>query len=59
MIIDESDGDLDAFKSAVKLGYRGVSTKNCKGIFKSFLNRSLVERWNRRSKPGAALFMIA
>src|SRR3970282_240944 len=59
VIIDESDGELDSFKAAVKLGYRGVSTKNCKGIFKSFLNRSLVEKWNGRRKPGAALFMRA
>ena len=58
-IIDESDGELDSFKTAVKLGYRGVSTKNCKGIVKSFLNRSLVERWNRRRKPGTQLFMTA
>ena len=59
VIIDESDGELDSFKEAVKLGYRGVSSKNCKGIFKSFLNRSLVEKWNGRRKPGAALFMSA
>ena len=59
VIIDESDGELGSFKTAVKLGYRGVSTKNCKGIFKSFLNRSLVSRWNGRHKPGAALFMTA
>lgn len=59
VIIDESDGELDSFKAAVKLGYRGVSTKNCKGIFKSFLNRSLVEKLSRRRKPGAALFMTA
>jgi hypothetical protein len=59
LVIDESDGELDAFKTAVKLGYRGVSTKNCKGIFKSFMNRSLVERWNRRRKPGTQLFMSA
>lgn len=59
VIIDESDGELDSFKAAVKLGYRGVSTKNCKGIFKSFLNRSLVAKWNGRRKPAAALFMSA
>jgi len=58
-VIDESDGELDSFKTAVKLGYRGVSTKNCKGIFKSFLNRTLVDRWNRRRKPGNFLFMTA
>jgi hypothetical protein len=59
LVIDESDGELDAFKTAVKLGYRGVSAKNCKGIFKSFMNRSLVERWNRRRKPDSQLFMSA
>jgi len=31
----------------------------CKGIFKSFLNRSLVERWNGKRKLGAHLFMTA
>lgn len=38
VIIDESDGDLDAFPSAQALGYRGVSSKNCKGLYKSLLN---------------------
>src|SRR5690606_9892301 len=34
-IIDESDGDLDAFPAARALGYRGVSSKTCKGLYKS------------------------
>ena len=59
MIVDESDGDLDSFPQAVRLGYRGVSTKNCKGIVKSFLNRSLVERWNRGRPAAERLFMSA
>jgi hypothetical protein len=59
MLIDESDDDLEAFPRAVALGYRGVSTKNCKGVIKSFLNRSLVERENRRRPPGERLFMSA
>lgn len=58
IIIDESDGDLEAFPRALALGYRGVSTKNCKGIMKSFLNRSLVERRNAGSGP-TRLFMSA
>jgi hypothetical protein len=57
VIIDESDGEPDAFRRAAALGYRGVSTKNCKGILKSFLNRSLVERWNRELPPDRRLFM--
>ncbi|MCP3867440.1 MAG: mandelate racemase [Gammaproteobacteria bacterium] len=38
VIIDESDGTLDAFPLACKLGYRGVSSKACKGLYKSFVN---------------------
>lgn len=59
MLIDESDAELDSFSAAVTLGYRGVSTKNCKGIVKSILNRSLVERENRGRAPAARLFMSA
>jgi len=59
IIIDESDGDLEAFPRALALGYRGVSTKNCKGIMKSFLNRSLVERRNATRPGPARLFMSA
>jgi hypothetical protein len=59
LLIDESDGDLDSFKTAIDLGYRGVSSKNCKGIVKSFLNRTLVERLNRERAPAERLFMSA
>ena len=59
MLIDESDDALDAFPRAIAVGYRGVSTKNCKGIVKSFLNRALVARDNRRRGPGERLFMSA
>jgi hypothetical protein len=59
MLIDESDAELDSFTTAMRLGYRGVSTKNCKGIVKSFLNRSLVKRENRHRAPAARLFMSA
>ena len=38
VIIDESDSDLGSFPSALRLGYRGVSSKNCKGFYKSILN---------------------
>jgi enolase-like protein len=59
IIIDESDGDLEAFPRAVALGYRGVSTKNCKGIVKSFLNRTLVEALSAEEPEHARLFMSA
>lgn len=41
VIIDESDGTLDAYARAVELGYRGVSSKNCKGPIKCLLNAGL------------------
>ena len=58
-LIDESDDDLDAFPRAVALGYRGVSSKNCKGVVKAFVNRTLVEALNRRGRAGGGLFMSA
>ena len=47
VIIDESDGDLDAFASARQLGYAGVSSKACKGFYKSLINAARCARWNR------------
>lgn len=44
--IDEADGSLDAFVVAKTLGYRGVSSKSCKGFYKSLINRARVEMWN-------------
>ncbi len=42
MLVDESDGDIDTFKEAVRLGYKGVSSKNCKGLIKALANLGLV-----------------
>lgn len=41
VIIDESDDTLDAYPRALAAGYRGVSSKNCKGALKSLLNAGL------------------
>jgi hypothetical protein len=49
VIIDESDADLDAFPQARARGYRGVSSKSCKGVYKSLLNLARCARWNRRA----------
>lgn len=43
VIIDEADWGIDAFPQAMTLGYRGVSVKNCKGIFRALINRGLCE----------------
>jgi hypothetical protein len=46
MIIDESDDSLEAFPRARRLGYTGVSSKTCKGIYKSLLNAARCRLWN-------------
>lgn len=45
IIIDESDDSLDAFPRAKALGYRGVSSKTCKGIYKSLVNAARCAAW--------------
>jgi hypothetical protein len=47
VIIDESDDSLEAFPRARRLGYTGVSSKTCKGIYKSILNAARCRLWNR------------
>jgi len=46
LLIDEADGNLTSYRDAYRIGYQGVSHKNCKGFFKSLLNRALVTRYN-------------
>jgi hypothetical protein len=46
VIIDESDDDLGAFRRAKALGYLGVSSKSCKGLYKSILNAARCAMWN-------------
>ena len=47
IIIDESDDQLDAFLSARAKGYVGVSSKSCKGLYKSFINLARCAYWNQ------------
>jgi Enolase C-terminal domain-like len=46
VIIDESDAELGAFVTARALGYTGVSSKCCKGLYKSILNAARCRMWN-------------
>jgi hypothetical protein len=43
VIIDEADISIGSFARAVAQGYRGVSVKNCKGVFRALLNRGICE----------------
>ena len=56
VIIDESDADLAAFPSARALGYAGVSSKCCKGLYKSILNAARCRLWNAEA-GGERYFM--
>ncbi len=50
VIIDESDGQFDSFVLARARGYAGVSSKTCKGFYKSLLNAARCTRWNREQQ---------
>lgn len=45
VIIDESDDAMDAFPRAKEMGYRGVSSKTCKGLYKSLVNAARCKAW--------------
>jgi hypothetical protein len=49
-IIDEADDSYDAFPAAKALGYRGISSKSCKGIYKSILNATRAQKWSAGGK---------
>ena len=46
LILDESDGELGSFPAGLALGYDGVSSKACKGFYKSILNAARVAQFN-------------
>jgi hypothetical protein len=58
VIIDESDGELDTFVKARAKGYAGVSSKTCKGLYKSLLNAARCAQWNAEQQ-GVHYFMTA
>jgi len=53
-IIDEADDSYNAFPLARALGYHGVSSKSCKGIYKSVVNATRAAKWS----AGAEKFFI-
>ena len=58
LLLDEGDGAIDAFPRARSQGYAGVSSKSCKGLYKSLLNAARCARWNREG-GGTRYFMSA
>jgi hypothetical protein len=59
LIIDESDGELAAFPTALELGYSGVSSKTCKGPYKSILNAARVARLNAEAGAGSVRYFMS
>lgn len=49
-IIDEADDSWNAFVAARALGYRGISSKSCKGLYKSVINATRVAKWSSGSE---------
>ena len=54
-IIDEADDSYDAFPMARALGYRGISSKSCKGLYKSIINATRAAKWS----AGGEKFFVA
>jgi len=55
--IDESDDSLAAFPAAIGLGYTGVSSKSCKGLYRALLNRARCARLN--AEAGADRYFMS
>jgi len=56
-LMDEADGTLDAFPRGRARGWTGVSSKGCKGVYKSLINRARCDRWN--AQAGAPTYYMS
>src|SRR5262249_39662504 len=50
-IVDEADDSYDAFPAARALGYRGISSKSCKGVYKAIINATRAAKWSAEGAP--------
>lgn len=55
LIVDEADGEPGAFPRALASGYRGVSMKNCKGVFRALAHRARIDVSGRGFQSGEDL----
>ena len=55
-IIDEADDSYESLLIARSLGYSGISSKSCKGLYKSIVNFTRIAKWN---EDGAECFVTA
>jgi hypothetical protein len=59
LLIDESDATLDAFIQAKALGYTGVSSKSCKGFYKSVINAARCANWNTQAGNSSKHYFLS
>jgi hypothetical protein len=59
LLLDEADGTLAAFPQGRALGWTGVSSKTCKGLYKSLINRARCDRWNLEDGGGTARYFMS
>lgn len=57
VILDESDCTDDIFVKGKDLGYRGISSKACKGLYRSLLNCARAKVWN--AAEGAEKYFLS
>jgi hypothetical protein len=55
VILDESDGEADALRRGLDLGYSGVSSKTCKGLFRSVSHAATLAAEARKGRAGLIL----
>ena len=55
VIVDEAESTYDTFPKAAALGYRGISSKACKGIYKSLINGVRAASWSVNREARAFL----
>lgn len=59
LLVDESDATLDAFVQVKALGYSGVSSKSCKGFYKSVINAARCANWNTQLNSGKKNYFLS
>lgn len=55
VILDESDGEADALRRGLDLGYSGVSSKTCKGLFRSVSHAAALAAERAKGREGLIL----
>ncbi len=57
LLLDEGDAGFDAFPQAARLGWQGISSKTCKGLWKAIVNAARCGRWNGQTSPPGRYFL--